>query len=1072
MSQKRVIILLILSLVISVNAFVQSFTDTIFPPKGWVRYNLPQDTNDYWTRVTTWYYDAPACARIWYDVPNNDWLITPRCLVEAGDSLIFYYRNNVWSSTKRETLNIRISTTNRDTSNFSAFNFVSPPTSNTSWWRAAFSLSAYAGQKIYIAFHYRISFKYGVSIDSIVGPTEVPVYDVATVSTRIYGPYIVGSPKSSKAAVKNVGYLTPPASFMVTATVIDPNPPYWLNFQGVSALFVDSSRAVNFGPWTPDTDGIHTFKAFCTLFGDSNQTNDTISRQIEVAPSFYTAPYRQNFNSRLWNILGETPCGWTILANGSSDTNELHWNTNDWHRYAFPGGDTIAQVKAELEDTSYERLISPKINCSVPGEYFLNFWMHYYAGNPSLPESGMVLISNDGGGNWNEVAKYKNTPQPAGNRVFNVTSLVSGFPDVRVMFRYFSVHDGYWQIDNFFLGTLGIPTLLAPANDTLINDRTPTFHWSDVGAAEKYELQVSDNTLFSPRIIDDTIIGSITFTPTVSITPDDTFYWRIRAGIDTLWASWSNVYRFYLDATPPALCTLWTPANGETLSITTPTFQWSKITDAVKFRIQISTDFFFNTLEVDSFTDDAIYTAQPLASGFQYWRVLAVDAAQNTSAWTVPWVFYNGNGAPGQWQPMAEIPTTSPSASGKAPKIGSSSAVLNGKIYFLNASGTQDFYCYTPDSSIGSWAVLESFPIGNQTDGDGKKPKKGAAITALNYTVYALRGSNTVGFWKYVTDAAPPGESLGWHKLQNIPEGIKKPKDGSALVPVILGSRNGIFTMKGSKTDEFYIYDILANTWTPTPKPPAGTKIGYKSGSCLAFDGDSLVYVLKGSYGDFFKYNLTNNTWSELRRYNYKLFPNRANKKKKPKDGASIVYFKGNVYMLKGGNTLEFWRYEVASDSWIQMPEAWDIPSGSGKKVKGGGTLCVLDENFYVSKGNNTNEFYRHGRPLVLENKITSSTTAQPGKMANGILFTDFELSIVPNPAINKTTVRYNLPKAGPVNFKLYNVSGALVKSYTNANSTRNAELTIDLKILPAGIYIMKFKSGDVKITRKLVLKK
>lgn len=419
------------------------------------------------------------------------------------------------------------------------------------------------------------------------------------------------------------------------------------------------------------------------------------------------------------------------------------------------------------------------------------------------------------------------------------------------------------------------------------------------------------------------------------------------------------------------------------------------------------------------------------------------------------------------WQTMAVVPST---PSGKNPKNGSCLAGLNDKVYLLKANNTSDFYDYTPNSSTGNWTALTSLPSGTRETGDGKNPKKGAALAAFNNVVYALRGNNTPGFWGYTASGSP-----GWRKLTNITTGAKNPKSGSGLVNVNKTGTDYIFAMKGSKTSEFYLYDIDGNTWQQASSPSTGSsgKAGYKDGSCLAYDGDSVVYVIKGNYGDFFKYNVISNTWTELRQLNQKIYLNRDGKKKKVKDGAGLAYLNGTVYLLKGGNTYEFWKYDIRYNNWVQMNPAniWDIPAGGGKKVKSGGALCVMDNFFYASKGNNTSEFYKHAQPAT---EIASATHQTPSgaQGLSALHITDFKLSIAPNPATNAITLKYELPSAGSVNLRVYNCYGVLVKSYTNSIPTKNGILMVDLKTLPSGVYVLGFSAGNMMVTRKLVLNK
>ena len=176
--------------------------------------------------------------------------------------------------------------------------------------------------------------------------------------------------------------------------------------------------------------------------------------------------------------------------------------------------------------------------------------------------------------------------------------------------------------------------------------------------------------------------------------------------------------------------------------------------------------------------------------------------------------------------------------------------------------------------------------------------------------------------------------------------------------------------------------------------------------------------------------------------------------------------------MLKGGNTYEFWEYRIAKDTWVQLDETWDIPVGNGKKVKGGGALIKFGDYLYATKGNRTFEFYRH---LLFDNAIASISTqpTQEGQMAKRLPQAKFiNLQIMPNPATKLTKLSYGLSKPGPTSIKLYNINGALVKSYTNSNLTQNGSITIETKTITAGVYFLKFNSGDLSTTRKLIIEK
>jgi hypothetical protein len=132
--------------------FSESFDGTTFPPAGWKRYNFNGAKR--WVRDNSVYHTAPGSAMCLRDQRNNDWLVTPRFgPINTADSLIFYY--NGGDVTKRDTLLIRVST-DADAADTSKYVTIFTVTANktTVWPSKTLSLAQFAGQQVYIAFHY------------------------------------------------------------------------------------------------------------------------------------------------------------------------------------------------------------------------------------------------------------------------------------------------------------------------------------------------------------------------------------------------------------------------------------------------------------------------------------------------------------------------------------------------------------------------------------------------------------------------------------------------------------------------------------------------------------------------------------------------------------------------------------------------------------------------------------------------------------------------------------------------------------------------------------------------------
>lgn len=900
---------------------------------------------------------------------------------------------------------------------------------------------------------------------------------------------------------------------------------------GIQPLYVEASLEKILGP-------MHL------AMNDSGVNGDTLSGDSVFTATFYLpigVPARED----TIRVLAYDTTGMVLVFNRTvrpAPTDSLNWVANWSFEYDIDHDNVPdfwrGYVNGFLYDTTGNNAVSGNRSVHIianTADSLYGIYQTIYL-NQTVPEhvvhSGWSKAINVSGSRNNNYSLYvdvryvDSTPLYGQCALFNVGTHDWEFSSYRIqptrriwyltLYCLFRYHSGEVWFDHISVKEAPVPqtpNLLAPANNSTINNPLPLFDWTNVEWGTQYRIQVDNDTLFSSPIVD-TIISSSQF-QTINNFTEGEYYWRVRTGDEVNRCSgWSAIWQFTIDTQAPNAPTLLAPDSAATSIALTPTFEWTTVTliknqiakikypkkgemevmsvqpqiristgsdlrsrvesldnyqcaktdiPMVTYQIQLSTDSNFTTTIFDTLVSTTtLLSPRTLTNSMlYYWQVRATDDAGNTSPYSSRFEFTSAESG---WLPMANIPV---GISGKRPKSGACMAGLNGKIYFLKAFNTQDFHIYTPDVGIGTW-ISDTMPLGNRTDGDGKKPKKGASITAYDDALYILRGNNTVGFWKYVT----LGDSIVWHKLTNIPAGTKRPKDASGLIAVSKNGNDYVFAMKGSKTDEFYLYDIATNTWAQVSNPPTGQggKFGYKNGSCLCYDQDDLVYVLKGNYGDFFKYCISGDSWIELRRYDSKLFLNREGKRKKPKDGASLVYYDNNIYLLKGGNTREFWEYEIAADTWIQMDSLWDIPLGNGKKVKGGGCLTLLGTDFYVTKGANTDEFYKHSAPINAIALVPKSKTEAPGVQGKRFAINEFELLIIPNPAVEAINVHYNLPSAAPFSVKLYNVCGALIKSYNGKYPAKQGRFTIDK--LPAGVYILRFNSEKITVTKKLVLEK
>jgi parallel beta-helix repeat protein len=173
----------------------------------------------------------------------------------------------------------------------------------------------------------------------------------------------------------------------------------------------------------------------------------------------------------------------------------------------------------------------------------------------------------------------------------------------------------------------------------------------------------------------DTILPTITIdsplnqtyttdTVTIALSGDVAHYWYYIDSVDTQNRTWtSNVTRTITDGdytlhaygndsagniahvsitftietavpTGSAAPTLSSPANGTTLTTTTATLQWTLVTDAVEYQVQVDTSSSFTSIVFEVIDTLTTVTTSTLGNNDYAWRVRAKDALGNWGTWS------------------------------------------------------------------------------------------------------------------------------------------------------------------------------------------------------------------------------------------------------------------------------------------------------------------------------------------------------------------------------------------------------------------------------------------------------
>lgn len=175
------------------------------------------------------------------------------------------------------------------------------------------------------------------------------------------------------------------------------------------------------------------------------------------------------------------------------------------------------------------------------------------------------------------------------------------------------------------------PFLVAPPNNATGVSRTPTLDWNDVPTATSYRVQVSTNPNFTTTVVNMVTGSTSSYTVPYGVLNYNTlYYWRVNATNAGGTGQWSSVWNFTTQIQAPSAPTLIAPPNGSTGQSLTPILDWTDVTGANSYRVQISTSSLFNTtvLDVNNVTQSELNVPSGVLTGNTqyYWRVAGINS--------------------------------------------------------------------------------------------------------------------------------------------------------------------------------------------------------------------------------------------------------------------------------------------------------------------------------------------------------------------------------------------------------------------------------------------------------------
>ncbi|NOU47337.1 MAG: hypothetical protein HOO86_09770 [Bacteroidales bacterium] len=148
--------------------YSQGFEDVTFPPAGWARESVIG--SEVWARSTAAFNSGVASAKITFQLTGGeDWLITPKVMgIVTDDQLSFWWVNAFGTAYPPDNLDILVSTTDNALASFTnTLGTIVTSSAPAEWTQHIYSLSAFAGQNIYIAFKHTNTDGNGGYLDDI-----------------------------------------------------------------------------------------------------------------------------------------------------------------------------------------------------------------------------------------------------------------------------------------------------------------------------------------------------------------------------------------------------------------------------------------------------------------------------------------------------------------------------------------------------------------------------------------------------------------------------------------------------------------------------------------------------------------------------------------------------------------------------------------------------------------------------------------------------------------------------------------------------------------------------------------
>jgi serine protease Do len=193
----------------------------------------------------------------------------------------------------------------------------------------------------------------------------------------------------------------------------------------------------------------------------------------------------------------------------------------------------------------------------------------------------------------------------------------------------------------------GVPSLISPANESVLTTLTPALSWTPVSGADSYGVWVGTGRIADDQyeILHQSVTGTSFTIPTGILAIDEEYTWSVDAHNPSGFSGWSDDWHFSIaQSTLPGVPTLVSPLNESVLTTTTPTLSWTPVSGADYYAVWVGTGriadeqykIWYQNVTTGT---SVIVPAGKLTAGQQYtWEVCAHNSA-GFGSWSDAWHF-------------------------------------------------------------------------------------------------------------------------------------------------------------------------------------------------------------------------------------------------------------------------------------------------------------------------------------------------------------------------------------------------------------------------------------------------